>query len=79
MEQEQKQITTADVLRKLYTQTDDKGDFYVYRSEIEKLQSRMSALLGACREVARGVEKTMAPKPEKPIVAAPEAAPVKPD
>ena len=78
MEQEQKQITTADVLRKLYAQTDDKGDFYVYRSEIEKLQSRMSALLGACREVARGVEKTMAPKPEKPIVAAPEAAPVKP-
>lgn len=77
MEQEQKQITTADVLRKLYAQTDDKGDFYVYRSEIEKLQSRMSALLGACREVARGVEKTMAPKPEKPMVAAPEAAPVK--
>ena len=74
MEQEQKQITTADVLRKLYAQTDDKGDFLVYRSEIEKLQSRMSALLGACREIARGVEKAnaAAAKPERPVSARPQ-------
>ncbi len=60
MAQEQKQLTTADVLRKLYAQTDEKGDFLAYRSEIEKLQSRMGALLGSCREVARSVERAAA-------------------
>lgn len=74
MAQEQKQITTADVLRKLYAQTEEKGDFYAYRAEIEKLQSRMGALLGACREIARGVEKAAA---EARAQQAP-AAPVRP-
>ena len=53
MGQEHKQITPAEILNKLVAKTDKKGDFVAYRGEIEKLQVRMSALLSACREVAR--------------------------
>lgn len=68
MEQEQKQVTTGDVLRKLYAQTGEKGDFLVYRSEIEKLQSRMGALLASCREAAKAVAAAKAA--EKPAAPA---------
>ena len=60
MGQEHKQITPAEILNKLVAKTDKKGDFVAYRGEIEKLQVRMSALLSACREVAREVNAAAA-------------------
>ena len=80
MGQEHKQITPAEILNKLVAKTDKKGDFVAYRGEIEKLQVRMSALLSACREVAREVNaaaaKNVPPAPvQPPRAAVQESAP----
>ena len=62
MAQEQKQSKhfSLEGLKKLIAQTGANGDFVVYRSEIEKAQSKVNGLLSACREAAETVKRTHA-------------------